>query len=1205
MNKFLFVMKLIIVLMTTVFLQISLASVAQKVTLSEKNASLESILKKIRIQTGYDFFGDIDILKAAKKINIKLNDVPLEKALVQCLKNQNLTYVINKKIIVIRKELQNLTDQNTDLSPDISIYGKVLDENNRPLSGATITLKRTKTSIRTNKDGDFNLRVNPTDIIIVSYVGYVTQEIKASSIKNTGAFQISLQLSTASLNQVEVVNTGYQTLPKERATGSFQTITAKQLEHSTSPDLLKRLEGITTGLDFNNNLPQNPTNSARFRIPTLSALTIRGKNNLNTLPSTDPNAVSGQPLVVIDGIASPYSIDKLNPNDVESVNILQDAAAASIWGSRAANGVIVITTKKGRFQTPTTIAFDANLNVSDKIDLFYRKVMSTSDFIDAQLAKLSYTYNLNKQTVADPIIPNPPANISAQAVLSPVAEIWNSWKRNKINETQFNEQINALRNNDIRKDLTEYFFRNAVSQNYNLSASGGINNYAYRLSGNYGKSLNNTQQSNANRFSVTYNATLKPIKNMSLDANITYNQQNRNEQGSGVSITGDGIFPYSRLVDDAGNPIAVPRAYRKAFQDSLAKKFPGKLLDLSFKPLDDIKQGYTKYKNQLMNLNLSAAYNFSPVLSASIIYNNAWGLNEQTQLLGQNSFYMRDLINKYTNKTTFARVVPLGGLLIPGSGKSNNQALRTQINANKNWGNKHEFNAIAGAEVTQTYSNFRSAYFYGYNDQTKAVDNALPFNVRTPLFYIDPSIGVTSNIIPYSNSFTDFRIRAVSLYSNAAYTYDKRYTLSASIRSDYSSIFGEGTNDHGAVYFSLGGKWDINNEKFYHVSWLPTLGLKATFGYNGNQNPVVTPRPLITYKPTSSDGYLLPYASTSDGSNKELRPEKAAFFNLALNFGTKNNRITGNLEYYIRKTTDLIAGTSIDPTTGFSVLSYNAADLRGTGVDLTLSSLNMEFNKFSWRSTFLMSYNRVKVTDLFTDKPNTAGQQISNNPPFNKGADLSRLYAYRWAGLDPLTGDPMGYVDGTPVRITGATAVYNQITTAPVATARYFGSAVPVYYGSFINTFRYGDFSASLNFMYKLGYYFRRSPFDVLRYGQLLNTNVIQGEEYARRWQKPGDEKFTNVPSMIFPVTAGLIDNRDSFYYNSEINVLKGDHVRLQEINLSYTLRKGIWALKSPRIYANVNNLGVIWRANKLGIDPDINDYPNPRSYSIGLSASF
>ncbi|WP_316747217.1 SusC/RagA family TonB-linked outer membrane protein [Pedobacter gandavensis] len=1196
-------MKLIIVLMTTVFLQIGLASEAQRVTLSEKNAPLESILKKIRIQTGYDFFGDVNLLKTAEKVNIKVTNLPLEEVLALCLKNQDLTYVISNKIIVIRRPVQSLSNQKIELAQEIIIHGKVLDEENQPLAGATLTVKRTKKSTKTDKDGEFNLSVAPEDIIIVSYIGYVTREIKASYAKPKDPLSIVLQLSNSNLKQVEVVNTGYQSLPKERATGSFQIITAKQLEHSTSPDLLKRLEGITTGLDFNNQLIQNPTNSAKFqsKTPILNTLTIRGKNSLTTSASPDPNFTSGQPLVVIDGIASPYSIEKLNPNDVESINILQDAASASIWGSKAANGVIVITTKKGKFDTPTSISFDGNLNVSDKMDLFYRKVMSTSDYIDAQLAQLNY----KGQTVGDPVIPDPPSFIIGQAKISPVAEIWNLWKKSRITDVEYKNRIDALRKNDIRKDYTKYLLQNSVNQNYNLSASGGIKNYAYRLSGSYSKTLNNTKESDANRMSIAYNASVKPVKNLNLSTNITYNQQNRHEQG-GTTITGEEFYPYTRLVDDAGDPTVVPTTYRQAFLEALSSKYGDKLLDMSFKPLDEIKHSYLKSKNQLLNLNLTAAYTFSPLFSASIIYNNAWGLNEQTQLRGQNSFFMRDLINKLTNRTSFARVVPLGGLLIPTNGKSNNQTVRAQVSANKNWGEKHELNAIAGIEGGQDYNNTTINYLYGYNEQNKTVNNALPFGVLTPVFFVDPSVGVASMAIPYQSSYTDYRVRTFSLYSNAAYTYDKRYTLSASIRDDYSSVFGEGTNDHGAIYFSTGGKWNINKEKFYHITWLPTLGLKATFGFNGNVNASVSPQPLISYAPSSGVGYFLPFANTAAGSNRDLRPEKAAMFNLALNFGTKNNRITGNIEYYIRKTKDLIANASLDPTTGFSILPYNAANLRGSGVDFSLNSLNLELHKFSWSTTFLFSYNRVKVTELFSTKANTIGQQINNNPPYNKGADLSRLYAYRWAGLDPATGDPMGYVDSKPVRVTGDLAVYNQITNAPLETGRYFGSAVPVYYGSFRNTFKYGNFAASLNFLYKLGYYFRRSPYSVVRYAQLFSNNqMTQGEEYANRWQKPGDEAFTNVPSVVFPIVDGATDNRDNFYYNSEINVQKADHVRLQEINFSYTLAKGIWAIKSARIYANVNNLGIVWRANKLGIDPDIYDFPNPRTYSIGLSASF
>lgn len=1192
--------------MTTVYLQISLAADAQKITLSEKNTPLEKVFKKIRSQTGYDFFCDIDLLKSAKSVTIQVKDVSLEEALKFCMINQDLTYTINNKIIVIRKKSAIEVDKAKSKSKDLNLQVKVVDDNGIPLPGATILVKRTKKSFITNEKGEYNINIESTDILVVSYIGYKSKEVMASDAKQGIPFIIILSINSGLLKQVEVVSTGYQDLPKERATGSFQVITAKQLEHSTDQNLLKRLEGITTGLNFNNTSFGLPTNSSRVKIPPISALTIRGKNNLQSLPSSDPNQASGQPLVVIDGIASPYSIDKINPNDVESINILQDAAAASIWGSRAANGVIVVKTKKGSYDRPTTVSFNSNFNITDKMDLFYNKYMNISDYVSAQVAQLDFNYSQNPVTIDDPNLAMP------QFFITPVAEIWNAYKKGNINLDEYNKQLDLLSKNDVRNDLTKYFLRKAITQSYALGIEGGTGKYAYRLSGGFDQNRNNTINSDGNRITVNYTASVKPLKDLELQAIIGYNQQNRNEQAGGNTITGavtgEGLYPYTRLVDDQGNPAVVSRTYRPAFVDLLANTYGNKILDMKWKPLDDINQGYLKYKSQLANINLNASYKFNPIFFGTITYSNAWGQDESTELRGQNSYFMRDLINRFTDPSTFERAIPLGGLYIPNIGKSNNQTLRGQLNANKTWGEKHVLTAIAGADVNQVYNNFRDSWFYGYNEKTLTVNNGLPFGVYKNTLFMDPYTGFPDDLIPYNTGFSDFKTRSISFYSNAAYTYDKRYTLSVSIRDDISSVFGRGTNNHGASYFSVGGSWSINNEKFYKIDWLPNLQLRATFGYNGNVNTTVNPSPLISYTTTSFVGNRLPYANTNDGANRLLRPEKASMLNLALSFGTKNNRLSGNIEYYIRKTTDLISLSSLDPSTGFNLLAFNSANLRGSGTDITLNSINLDLGKFSWTSNFLFSTNSVKVTKLFSDKAiTTVEQTLYGSTYFNQGANLSRLYAFRWAGLDPQTGDPMGYIDGKPVKVTGDLDVYNAIATAPLSSAHYFGSSVPVYFGSFRNTFNYGNFSVSANFLYKLGYYFRRNITNLVRYSALFNDNALLGAEYNQRWQKPGDEKTTNVPSLIFPVTGpgGQTEFRDLFYQYADINVLKADHIRLQEINLSYTLKKTNWIIKNPRIYANITNLGIIWRANKQGIDPDISDFPQPKTYSLGLSASF
>ncbi|WP_233603056.1 SusC/RagA family TonB-linked outer membrane protein [Pedobacter sp. KBW06] len=1194
-------MKLIIVLLTTVFIQFSVAADAQKVTLSANNSSLEKIFKEIRIQTGYDFFCDLDLLKNAKKIDIHLKDVSLETALISCLKDQELTYVIDHKIIVITKKKLK----------DIYLTGKVVDESGQPLPGATVTIKRTGKSVITSTTGAYSISAGETDILIVSYIGYNSKEVKVSDSKPGISFIVTLSLNPNKLQQVEIVSTGYQDLPKERATGSFEVISKEQLQHSTSGNLLRRLEGIATSMDFSNN--QFPTLTlGQPRRPALSGLTIRGKNTLTRGLVQDPFSLSGNVLIVIDGIATPYSIDDINPNDVESINILKDAAASSIWGSRASNGVIVIKTKKGMFNSPTSVSFSSNLSITDKLDLFYKKRMSISEYIDAQVLLYNKMYEDNGEVpVEDPNL------IQPQQRMSPVAEIMNDLKMGRIDQTEADAKLNALRGNDIRRDYEKYLLRKPITQNYTLGISGGSKNFAYRLSGGYDYSLGGAVTDGSNRATLNYTTTIQPLKNLEIQTVVAYNQQNTHTQPSEyivrAQLTANGYYPYSRLADDQGNPLSLYPDFRPAFLDSLAKNYGDKILDMSYKPLEEIKLGYNKLKSQGLNLNLNANYKINNLLSASLTYSYNWGLSEATVLNDVRSYYMRQLINTYTTPaapadgnpedplngfTPFQRQVPLGGRYTYEPTKSNNQTLRAQVNLNKTWDSKHVLSAIAGADVSQNYSISRSNQYFGYQENGSRVYSEIPYGVYVYTLYNDKDFGFSSNMIPSPiQGITDLKSRMYSFFSNAAYTFDRRYTLSGSIRKDASSLFGNAFNTGGTPYFSVGSSWNINNESFYKLSWLPYLQLKATFGYNGNTNARFSSIPTITFSQGTING--LPFANTNEGTNPQLRPEKSATLNLGIYFGLKNNRLSGSFEYYVRKTTDLVTSTLVDPSTGFPSLAYNVGNLRSAGVDLSLSSLNLQAGLFSWTSNFLFSYNRVKITKDFNAKTPTANDVI-NQTVFIAGQNLSSLYAWKWAGLDPQTGDPMGFVDGKAVSVTNSQA-YTAISQAPVSSAKFFGSSVPVYFGSFRNTFRYQNFAVSANFMYKLGYYFRPPATEFALYNRLFPLNELLGAEYANRWQKPGDENITHVPSIDYTGNG----SRDSFYYLSEVNVLKADHIRLQEINLSYTFNTKSRFIKNPRIYAYANNLGIIWRANKAGFDPDVLDYPQPRSYSFGFSANF
>jgi len=1196
--KILLVMRLSFILLLAGVLQVNAKTYGQQLTLNKPAISIRKIFKAIKVQTGYDVLWQPEKLNADQKISVNFNQTSLDQVMTLCLINKGLNFTIEDSSIVIKSnQIETKIQKITDPLDSIIYRGKVTDEKGRPMVGATVKIVGGRRSTFTSGTGDFKILATSRSSLQVSYIGYISKQISLLGLNVNDKIQVSVTVGDNNLGEVNVVSTGYQDLPKERATGSFEVITKEQLQHSTDPNLVNRLKGITTSMNFNENL--TPNNSAAGVQPSpITNLTIRGKNTLTPNFSSELNN-SGQVLVVIDGIASPYSIDLVNPDDVESITVLKDAAAASIWGSRAANGVIVIKTKRGNYDQPLKISFNSNMNITEKLDLFYQDKMSTSDYINSQI----FNFNSAGRVVADP------TNVSqAQRALSPVTEILNAQKLGKITNSEANMQIDALRNNDVRKDFTNYFLRNSVNQNYSLSLNGGSKKMSFNLSAGYSNSLKNTLGANSDRIVLNYSTSYHPLKNLDIQANISYNQQNTSDQ-AGQNVlsptigSSGGVYLYTRLVDSNGSPTNIPFKYRPIYLNLLSTTFGDKLLPLNYNPLEDIKDGYYKTISRGINFNVGATYNLTPILSFNIAYNHNLGTSGFDRYYSPESFYMRDLINSYTNSSSLNRQLPYGAIYLPTEATSHNQTLRGQVNVNKNWRDKHNLNAIAGADVGQFYSRSVSLQYLGYNPETLASYNQQDYVDQFPLLY-STSKRTGSAQLPYlGGGISDSKSRTISFYSNAAYTYLGKYTFSGSIRKDESSQFGLGTNKGGTPYYSFGSSWNLTQESFYKLDWLPKLQFRATFGYNGNVNAVVSARPLINYIQSNGPNNLL-YAFTDDqATNNQLRPEKTGILNLGLDFGFRNNRISGSIEYYRKVTTDLIDSNPIDPTTGYNVLAYNTANLLGRGIDFTLNSINLQGRLFSWTSSFLFSYNRVKVTKLYQPEANLAYQLVEGSPNYNVGSDLTRLFAYRWAGLNHDTGDPQGYFNGkTVVMSTDVSGVNNisDVERLDGSTAHYFGSAVPVYYGSLRNNFTYDGFQLSVNLRYELGYYFRRSSSSVVAYNQ-LNSGIPQSGDYEKRWQKPGDELHTNVPSETYPSSL----YRDSFYYYSDINVLKGDNIRLQEVNFSYVFKNKNWFIKNPRIFTSVSNLGVIWTANKEGIDPDANDYPLPHTYSLGLSANF
>lgn len=1149
--------------MTTCLLQVSANTYSQKVTLSEKNSTIIEILKKIKKQTNFDFLYEDKVFANTKKVSIQLSNVPLKTALDKIFENQNLSYSISDQTVVINLKKSSLLDRLANKLADITITGKVVDEKGKGLPGATIKLKgsTSRVAITTGENGNFSIVVPGSDAtLLVSYIGYKTKEVTV-----TGAdvdLVIRMETVTGVLEEVSVVSTGYQSIPKERATGSFEKIDNELLNRTNGSNLFNRLEGVTTGLLIDRR-------QIREGKPRLSDVSIRGLSTMTSSIAT--------PLIILDNFPYTGDVDNINPNDIESVTVLKDAAAASIWGARAGNGVIVITSKKGKYNQPFQIAFNSSVDITEKPDLFKVPQMNTSDYIDVETRLFNEGYYTSK--IED---------IFSWPYLSPVVELlYNSTRPGgTISPDEAKKQIDNLRQFDVRKDFLKHVYRPAVHQQYALNLSGGNNEFSYRVSTGFDNDRFNTKKTMANRFTTRTDLSYKPLKNFKIESGIFFNQtNNKGPTQNSLLLYNRNMIPYSRLADDNGNPLIVGRDIGVRFFDTAN---PG-LLDWKYRPLAELNSSLSNNNAYNLLFNLGANYQFSEIFSFDIKYQYGRDISKVKDLDRLDSYYTRNLINRLTELESgqAIRHINPGGILFQNSGNTNVNNIRGQINANKIWNDKHQLTAIAGAERSERHINSNSSRVYGYNDELLTHQD-----VNHEIEVISPIS--TIETIPSGIDFTDQTYRFTSLFANASYTYNSRYTISASGRKDAANIFGVNTNLRGAPFWSTGLSWDISKEHFYNLTMLPSLKARITYGYQGNTDNSLSAYSTIRYN--GNDALInLPYADIMNPANDDLRWERISTLNLGLDFGLKNNRVSGTIEFYSKRAKDVLFISPLGYTKGFSFTTYNSSGFKAKGVDISLNSRNLPMNSpFKWDTNLVFSYMTNKVTE-FKPLDYTAANFINlglDIPPGQAiGKPITALYSYEWAGLDPLTGDPQGLLNGQ------ISKDYAALTSVTPDKLKFNGSTAPIFSWALRNTFNFMNFTISANITAKLGHYFRRNS---INYDELLRTGFGHSD-YSKRWQKSGDEANTDIPSFVYPND----QLRSQFYTGSSALIEKADHIRLQDIVLSYTINKPNWKLKNLKIFANANNLGIVWRANKLGIDPEFNrDYPAPRTIAFGFSAN-
>lgn len=1042
-----------------------------------------------------------------------------------------------------------------------TIYGKIVDIDQIAIPDATIKEPIKNNSVKSDINGEFSIAIeSQSERLIINHLGYNDNEISISDSLKT--YIVILERSSELLEEVQI-NTGYQNISKERITGSFESVGNERLNRIVSADILSRLEGQSS-VYFDN----------RFGNRSIS---VRGRSTIFG---------NADPLIVIDNFPYEGDINNINPNDIEKIDILKDAAAASIWGVRAANGVLVITTKKGAFNRKPTFEVNANVSVGAKPDLYYKKTMTTSDFINTEI--FLYENGFYNSSI----------NNTRRPIVSPVIELLENQRQGFISSGILNQTIDEMRRMDVREDLGKYLYRNAIKRQYAINYRGGTTAYSYYVSGGIDRNDDYLVGNDLNRLTLKSEHIFKPISNITIQGSISYthNQKDQNSTINSIMPTGKELYPYASLKDSEGNVLPIVKDYRMGFIDTVGG---GELLDWQYRPLQELEIADNRNKLDDIRMNLGVQYKINDHVGFDVIYQYGQQNQKTANHYSLETYMARNQINLYTqNENKILKYkVPMGGILDLTDATLTAHSARGQINYNDVWDNIHELTFMAGAEIRQTNSMFNNGRTYGYDHSILTFGNV---NYEDHLPTYDNLRG--SLAIPNPASFSDNLLRFTSVYGNGAYTYKNKFTFSLSARKDASNLFGVNANQKGVPLWSAGLAWQLNKEDFYRWDLVPSIKLKASYGYSGNLDNSLSALTTVRYL-TNAFYTGLNYATVSNPGNPELRWEKSGIANVGIEFSTKENILSGSIEYYRKTGKDLIGDSPVDPTTGvmspMGTFTYrgNVANMQGTGLDIILRSRNTN-GKIRWETDWLFNVAKNKVTKYYLEGLTIssylgAGSLVS---PV-EGRAVYGIHSFNFAGLDPLTGDPQGYLDGQ------LSSDYTNLVNQDPSNLVYHGSRVPEVFGSINNTFTYRNFSLSFNLIYKLGYYFRRGS---INYSGLFDQWSGHAD-FSDRWQNPGDEEYTNIPSLIYPNSN---PNRDSFYNSSDILVENGGHLRFQDITFSYEFNDPSVSnplIRKLRLFAYVSNLGLLWSANSQGLDPDypINDYPLPTMVSFGVKTSF
>ncbi len=1099
---------------------------SQKVKLNLKNATLSEIFMAIQDQTPMNFLYSNELVKKVPRQNLII-EASLEDVLRKCLEGTNLVYEFNEDNIILIKEK---TPSSEEVQPKFVVSGKVVDEQNLPLPGTTVLIKGTTKGTTTDVNGNYAIKVPVGSVLVFSFVGFHKQEITASS-ENT-EINVVMEQKAAELGEFTVISTGYQLIKPEQSTGSVATMRTKEYDSRiNTTDFLTGLENRIPGLLINNDITFEGN----------SLFQIRGISTING---------NRQPLIVIDGYPTELSLDMINPNEIESVTVLKDAAAATIYGARSSNGVIIIERKKAKAGKPL-VNFRATVGFTPKENYDrYRwdKESSSIDYYrtinDGKIPSVMYSFMNNPERGWQFKFPAPGLIMAEEAA-------------HVITSEEAEQRFEELASYNNTNDYGRLFLRTAVTQTYNLDISGGNENVLYYITGNYtGSDLSKIKNDNS-RFMLSGRTTIKFSDRFSLDLTTDFQQI----KTSSVPIPDiENIYSYERFEDEDGNPLPMYNGsyvnpYYNAYLMSIG------LLDNLYYPLVDINE--ISDKTHILNNRITANFRYKIGAGFDILFGGVYETSrtDKKHLVGENSSEVHQYVNRYASNGEDGTIVfniPKGGFLKQGNARTESYTLRAQLNYDKQISEDHSLNLILGGEVRDVLQKSNSAAYFGYNDQTLLHQ---PIDYFTLLSSSYNSTYAKGNPpVVYDNFFiqeyTDNRY--FSLYSNVVYSYKGKYSFAGSIRIDQSNLFGTNPKYKYKPLWSVGVAWNIHKENFIkNTDWVKSLKLRAAYGFNGNVAKNSLPQVIAEanynyFDPTA----VIPMLKLLSYANSGLRWEQTRNFNIGLDYDIFKN-ITGSIDFYSKKSTDLLATNQIDATKGGTSAIINQASVRNSGLDVSLHADWVTRKNFNWNTGLILSYNSSKVLQVYNTKISLNSRSSSyvsgSHTDYLKGYAVGAMFSYRYAGIDT-TGVLLVYdKEGSAKRLNSDDKGLEDVD--------YVGSSIPSFNLGLSNRVDIGNFY----FYCMINFY---GGFKV-RVPVPYAGSVRPLEGAGNYWKQKGDEVDPDVlPTIKYSSTElGYTDKC----------IVNGAYLTLGDLTASYSFRDSKWVKK-----AGMSNLEVRLQGHNL-----------------------